>query len=142
MQEVKQSGCKNLIIDCTYDILGSVLRQAQQVGILSEQHNVIVTSLVRRQIFLSTSPGPEVISARDVMKAASREGIGNTSRDVDQKFAGRSNQNSSSRLLLLHRTNANSFNASLDATLASISVQTYNSRLVALIITRICRPWI
>lgn len=48
MQEVKRSGCKNLIIDCSYDILASVLEQAQQVGVMSERHNVIVASLVRR----------------------------------------------------------------------------------------------
>ncbi|XP_014479810.1 PREDICTED: glutamate receptor ionotropic, kainate 2-like [Dinoponera quadriceps] len=45
MQEVKRSGCKNLIIDCSYDILASVLEQAQQVGIMSGKHNVIVASL-------------------------------------------------------------------------------------------------
>ncbi|XP_032677549.1 glutamate receptor ionotropic, kainate 2-like isoform X2 [Odontomachus brunneus] len=45
MQEVKRTGCKNLIIDCSYDILASVLEQAQQVGIMSERYNVIVASL-------------------------------------------------------------------------------------------------
>ncbi|EFN84995.1 Glutamate receptor, ionotropic kainate 2 [Harpegnathos saltator] len=45
MREVKISGCKNLIIDCSYDILSSVLEQAQQVGIMSDRYNVIVASL-------------------------------------------------------------------------------------------------
>ncbi|RLU25956.1 hypothetical protein DMN91_002119 [Ooceraea biroi] len=45
MKEVKMSGYRNIIIDCTYDILGTVLEQAQQVGIMSERHRVIITSL-------------------------------------------------------------------------------------------------
>ncbi|XP_011872397.1 PREDICTED: glutamate receptor ionotropic, kainate 2-like isoform X2 [Vollenhovia emeryi] len=45
MKEVKMSGYRNLIIDCSYDILESVLRQAQQVGIMSESYKVIIASL-------------------------------------------------------------------------------------------------
>ncbi|XP_029164967.1 glutamate receptor ionotropic, kainate 2-like [Nylanderia fulva] len=45
MKEVKKSDYKNIIIDCSYDILASVLEQAQQIGILSEKYKVIVTSL-------------------------------------------------------------------------------------------------
>ncbi|KAL0117227.1 hypothetical protein PUN28_010223 [Cardiocondyla obscurior] len=45
MKEIKMSGRTNIIIDCSYDILASVLKQAQQVGIMSEKHKVIVTSL-------------------------------------------------------------------------------------------------
>jgi hypothetical protein len=47
MQEIKTSEIENIIIDCSSDILEEVLRQAQQVGILSDKHKVIVTSLVR-----------------------------------------------------------------------------------------------
>lgn len=47
MKEVKKSDYRNIIIDCSYDILASVLEQAQQVGILSEKYRVIITSLVR-----------------------------------------------------------------------------------------------
>lgn len=47
IKAVKMSGCKNIIIDCSYDILASVLKQAQQVGIMSERYKVFVTSLVR-----------------------------------------------------------------------------------------------
>lgn len=47
MQEIKESSIENIIIDCSSDILEEVLRQAQQVGILSDKHRVIVTSLVR-----------------------------------------------------------------------------------------------
>ncbi|XP_050461328.1 glutamate receptor ionotropic, kainate 2-like isoform X2 [Cataglyphis hispanica] len=45
MQEIKTSDIENIIIDCSSDILNDVLKQAQQVGILSEKHKVIVTSL-------------------------------------------------------------------------------------------------
>ncbi|XP_032677546.1 glutamate receptor ionotropic, kainate 2-like isoform X2 [Odontomachus brunneus] len=45
MQDIKASEIENIIIDCSYDILSEVLRQAQQVGILSDRHRVIVTSL-------------------------------------------------------------------------------------------------
>ncbi|XP_071628678.1 glutamate receptor ionotropic, kainate 2-like isoform X6 [Temnothorax longispinosus] len=47
MEEVKMSGYRNLIIDCSYNILASVLEQAQQVGIMSERYRVIITSLER-----------------------------------------------------------------------------------------------
>lgn len=47
MQEIKASEIENIIIDCSYNILSEVLRQAQQVGILSDRYRVIVTSLVR-----------------------------------------------------------------------------------------------
>lgn len=50
MKEVKISGYKNIIIDCSYDILESVLKQAQQVGIMTEKHRVIIASLVRYHI--------------------------------------------------------------------------------------------
>ncbi|KAG7201426.1 hypothetical protein KM043_004186 [Ampulex compressa] len=45
MQEIKVSEVENIVIDCSFDILGEVLKQAQQVGILSEKNRVIVTSL-------------------------------------------------------------------------------------------------
>nr|XP_012232574.1 PREDICTED: glutamate receptor ionotropic, kainate 2-like [Linepithema humile]XP_012232575.1 PREDICTED: glutamate receptor ionotropic, kainate 2-like [Linepithema humile] len=45
MQEIKISDIENIIIDCSSDILEEVLRQAQQVGILSNRHRIIVTSL-------------------------------------------------------------------------------------------------
>ncbi|XP_011872400.1 PREDICTED: glutamate receptor ionotropic, kainate 2-like isoform X2 [Vollenhovia emeryi] len=45
MQEIKASQIENVIIDCSYEILEEVLKQAQQVGILSDKYKVIVTSL-------------------------------------------------------------------------------------------------
>ena len=46
MREIKDDGIENIIIDCSIDILEEVLRQAQQVGIMSEKNKIIVTSLV------------------------------------------------------------------------------------------------
>lgn len=53
MQEVKETEMENIVIDCSFWILDEVLKQAQQVGILSDQHKVIVTSLVRDLPLLS-----------------------------------------------------------------------------------------
>lgn len=52
MQAIKESELENIIIDCSYDILAEVLKQAQQVGILSDKHKVIVTSLVRHTFII------------------------------------------------------------------------------------------
>ncbi|XP_061943148.1 glutamate receptor ionotropic, kainate 2-like isoform X5 [Apis cerana] len=45
MKEIKDAEFENIIIDCSIDILEEVLRQAQQVGIMSEKNKIIVTSL-------------------------------------------------------------------------------------------------
>lgn len=55
MKEIKDAEFENIIIDCSIDILEEVLRQAQQVGIMSEKNKIIVTSLVIIKRFLSFS---------------------------------------------------------------------------------------
>ncbi|XP_014297240.1 glutamate receptor ionotropic, kainate 2 isoform X2 [Microplitis demolitor] len=45
LKRVKNSYEENIIIDCSYDILEEVLQQSQQVGILSDRHKIIITSL-------------------------------------------------------------------------------------------------
>jgi len=51
MQEIKTSkDIESIVIDCSYEILEEVLKQAQQVGILSDKYKVIVTSLVRKHL--------------------------------------------------------------------------------------------
>ncbi|XP_072745112.1 glutamate receptor ionotropic, kainate 2-like isoform X2 [Anoplolepis gracilipes] len=45
MKEVKGSDYRNIIIDCSTDILATILEQALQVGILSERYRVVITSL-------------------------------------------------------------------------------------------------
>nr|QRN45439.1 ionotropic glutamate receptor kainate 2-like isoform X3 [Carausius morosus] len=42
---IKKSGEVNYVVDCSADILYDVLIQAQQVGIMADQHNYIITSL-------------------------------------------------------------------------------------------------
>nr|QHN69171.1 ionotropic receptor 2 [Sirex noctilio] len=45
LRNVKRSADYNIVIDCSYDILSEVLRQAQQIGIMSDRHSYIVSSL-------------------------------------------------------------------------------------------------
>lgn len=46
MREIKDAEIENIVIDCSIEILAEVLKQAQQVGIMSEKNRVITTSLV------------------------------------------------------------------------------------------------
>ncbi|XP_050585066.1 glutamate receptor ionotropic, kainate 2-like [Bombus affinis] len=45
MREIKDEEIENILIDCSIHILEEVLKQAQQVGIMSEKNRIIVTSL-------------------------------------------------------------------------------------------------
>lgn len=45
LKRVKDSGDKHIIIDCSLDMLPEVLKQAQQVGLLTEAHQFIITNL-------------------------------------------------------------------------------------------------
>ncbi|KAG7201425.1 hypothetical protein KM043_004185 [Ampulex compressa] len=45
LQDVKASGVLNIVIDCSYDNLAAILEQAQQVGIMSGKHSIIIGSL-------------------------------------------------------------------------------------------------
>lgn len=45
LRRVKLSGDRNIIIDCSIDILPEVLKQAQQVGLMSDEHHLIITCL-------------------------------------------------------------------------------------------------
>lgn len=45
LRRVKHSEDKNIIISCSIDTLPEILKQAQQVGLLTEQHQFIITSL-------------------------------------------------------------------------------------------------
>lgn len=52
MREIKDADIENILIDCSIELLEEVLKQAQQVGIMSEKNRIIVTNLVK-QIFRS-----------------------------------------------------------------------------------------
>lgn len=43
--DVKKSGDTRFIIDCSTEILFDVLIQAQQVGLMSDDHSYIITNL-------------------------------------------------------------------------------------------------
>jgi glutamate receptor, ionotropic, invertebrate len=45
LSQVKQSEDKNIVICCSIERLEEVLKQAQQVGLLSDQHNILITNL-------------------------------------------------------------------------------------------------
>lgn len=45
LRNVKLSGETNIVIDCSIEILPEVLKQAQQVGLMSDDHHLIVTCL-------------------------------------------------------------------------------------------------
>ncbi|XP_059617774.1 uncharacterized protein LOC132262512 [Phlebotomus argentipes] len=45
LRRVKLSEEKNIVLHCSVDILPEVLKQAQQVGIMSENHQYIITSM-------------------------------------------------------------------------------------------------
>ena len=44
LRRVKHSGDKNIIISSSIDALPEILKQAQQVGLLTEEHQFIITS--------------------------------------------------------------------------------------------------
>lgn len=45
LRRVKHSDDKNIIISCSIETLPEILKQAQQVGLLTEEHQFIITSL-------------------------------------------------------------------------------------------------
>ncbi|XP_015173134.1 PREDICTED: glutamate receptor ionotropic, kainate 2-like [Polistes dominula] len=45
LRTVKMSGVINIVIDCSYETLPVVLEQAQQVGLMLQKYNIIVTNL-------------------------------------------------------------------------------------------------
>ena len=54
LKRVKNSGEENLVIDCSYEVLEQVLIQSQQVGILSDRHKIIISSLVIYEININS----------------------------------------------------------------------------------------
>lgn len=47
LKEIKHSEEKNIVLECSVDILSEVLTQAQQVGVMGSSYNYIITNLVR-----------------------------------------------------------------------------------------------
>lgn len=74
LRRVKHSEDKNIIISCSIDALPEILKQAQQVGLLTEDHQFIITSLDMHTIDLepfqhsgSNITGVRLISPEDQM---------------------------------------------------------------------------
>ena len=45
LREVYQSKSTNIVLDCGKEILGEVIKQAQQVGMVSEEYYYLLTGL-------------------------------------------------------------------------------------------------
>ncbi|XP_015522024.2 glutamate receptor ionotropic, kainate 2 [Neodiprion lecontei] len=45
LRMIKTSGDPNIVLDCSIDILAEVLKQAQQVGLMTDKHSYIIASL-------------------------------------------------------------------------------------------------
>lgn len=45
LTEIKKTGEKNFLLDCSSEILEDVLKQCQQVGMMTERHSYIITNL-------------------------------------------------------------------------------------------------
>lgn len=52
LKEVKKSGEIHIVLDCATEKIQSVLKQAQQVGMMTAYHNYLITSLVRMNVHL------------------------------------------------------------------------------------------
>ena len=48
MKDVKKSGEIHIVLDCSTEKIQAVLKQAQQVGMMTAYHNYLITSLVRK----------------------------------------------------------------------------------------------
>ena len=51
-KEVKKSTETRIILDCAFDKIESVLRQADEIGMITDYHAYMITSLVSKPIFV------------------------------------------------------------------------------------------
>lgn len=47
LKEVKKTGEVHIVLDCATEKIQEVLKQAQQIGMMTAYHNYLITSLVR-----------------------------------------------------------------------------------------------
>lgn len=50
LKQIKNSAESHIVLDCATDRIRDVLQQAQQIGMMSDYHSYLITSLVRLQI--------------------------------------------------------------------------------------------
>lgn len=46
LKQIKNSAEKHIVLDCTTDKIYQVLKQAQQIGMMTDYHSYLITSLV------------------------------------------------------------------------------------------------
>lgn len=46
LREMRMAGERNILLDCSIQILPEVLKQAQQVGLMTDEQSYIITTLV------------------------------------------------------------------------------------------------
>lgn len=47
LKHIKNSGVAHIVLDCSTDKIYDVLKQSQQIGMMSDYHSYLITSLVR-----------------------------------------------------------------------------------------------
>jgi ionotropic glutamate receptor len=50
---IKKAGETNFVVECSVEVLGEVLKQAQQVGMMTERHNYVITNLDMQTVDLA-----------------------------------------------------------------------------------------
>lgn len=48
LKQIKNSGVAHIVLDCSTDKIYNVLKQSQQIGMMSDYHSYLITSLVHR----------------------------------------------------------------------------------------------
>ena len=48
LKQIKESSETRIILDCKTDSIFEILKQAQQVGVMTAYHNYFITSLVKK----------------------------------------------------------------------------------------------
>lgn len=48
LKQIKNSAESHIVLDCSTEKIYDVLKQAQQIGMMSDYHSYLITSLVRR----------------------------------------------------------------------------------------------
>lgn len=48
LKQIKNMAQKNIVLDCSTDKILQVLKQAQQIGLMTDYHNYLITSLVNQ----------------------------------------------------------------------------------------------
>ena len=53
LKQIKNSAESHIVLDCSTERLYDVLKQAQQIGMMSDYHSYLITSLVSRAELMS-----------------------------------------------------------------------------------------